>query len=108
MNAAATAAVGKGGGGARSASAGGGAGKSIADMFGSGSGSELSGGSRTDVFGARPGDVNPLGSEDPSDYFTRLGMGDNIFKIVERRYRNQAVSWARNAVDAVSAKSRVP
>jgi hypothetical protein len=76
-------------------------------MFGSG-GSEIGGGSRSDAFGAKAGDVSPLGSEDPSDYFTRLGMGDNIFKIVERRYRNQAVTWARNAVDSVTSKSRVP
>ena len=52
--------------------------------------------------------MNPLGSEDPNDYFTRLGMGENIFKIVERRYRNKAVSWVRNEMDAVGSKSRVP
>jgi hypothetical protein len=86
---------------------GGGPGNSISDLFGSG-GSESGGSSRSDAFGAKPGDVNPLGSEDPNDYFTRLGMGDNIFKIVERRYRNKAVTWARNAVDSVTSKSRVP
>jgi len=52
--------------------------------------------------------VSPQGSEDPSDYFTRLGIGDNLFKIVERRYRNKAVGWARNEINTLSAKSRMP
>lgn len=39
-------------------------------------------------------DGKTMDSEDPSDYFTRIGLGDNIFKIVERRYRQKSMAWA--------------
>ena len=44
-------------------------------------------------FGAN-GDVNPLACEDPENYFTLLNLNDSLFKIVERRYRTKALSWA--------------
>jgi hypothetical protein len=37
--------------------------------------------------GAKTEDVGAMGSGDPADYFERTGKGDNLFKIVERRYR---------------------
>jgi hypothetical protein len=38
--------------------------------------------------------VAALGSEDPDDYFTRTGLGDNLFKKVEKVYRTKSMSWA--------------
>jgi len=38
--------------------------------------------------------------EDPNDYFTRIGLGDNLFKIVEKRYRSQQTGWVLNQPSA--------
>lgn len=46
-------------------------------------------------FGARgPSGENPLGSADPDDYFSRIGVDWSLFKIVERRYQEKANGWA--------------
>ena len=41
-----------------------------------------------------------MGTLDPDDYFTRVGLDDNIFKIVSRRYRQKAFNWATVQVQA--------
>jgi hypothetical protein len=47
------------------------------------------------------GEIDPLtgkptsGSADPADYFSRLTANDSLFKVVERRYQQQAMTWAR-------------
>ena len=60
--------------------------------------------------GESSGGVNPIGSDDPQDYFTRLGLGENLFKIITRKYRAKATDWARvtaeTAVKSVNAKTR--
>jgi len=88
------------------AGAGGGGGSHGGLGFGSDA-SEMAaaGGSTNNRFGEK-GEVNPQGSEDPNDYFTRLGLEDDLFKIVERRYRNQAVAWAKNDSDANVKRSQ--
>jgi len=45
-------------------------------------------------FGAKAGDVNPMASDDPDDYFGRIQAWESIFKIVERRYKTKEQSWA--------------
>jgi hypothetical protein len=37
--------------------------------------------------------VNPMGSDDPADYFTRIGLSESIFKQVERRYQEHERGW---------------
>jgi hypothetical protein len=37
--------------------------------------------------------IKPMGNEDPEDYFTRIGIDENIFKIVERVYRRKAPNF---------------
>jgi hypothetical protein len=41
-----------------------------------------------------------MGSEDPEDYFTRVGLGDDLFKIVERRYRHKSTAWTTDDLRA--------
>jgi hypothetical protein len=83
--------------GAGSGSASGGAGSAYGSGSGlSGDGSES--GTSTALFG-KDGDagaraLDPSGSTDPEDYFTRLGLGDSLFKTVEKRYRQKASQWA--------------
>lgn len=38
--------------------------------------------------------MDPMGSQDPANYFTLLNTGDNLFKIVERRYVSKSKQWA--------------
>jgi hypothetical protein len=45
-------------------------------------------------FGAALDGTKTMGTADPDDYFTRVGLDDNIFRIVSRRYRAKAFSWA--------------
>jgi hypothetical protein len=52
--------------------------------------------------------VNPMGSEDPMDYFARLSLGDSLFKIVERRYQAKQVSWKQGDESIAISKSRRP
>jgi hypothetical protein len=49
---------------------------------------------------------NPVGSEDPSDYFTRVGMDDSLFKIVTRRYRERASAWALTSMTKAGGSQR--
>ncbi len=35
-----------------------------------------------------------LGTEDPADYFNRIGLNENLFKRVERRYGQKTRAWA--------------
>ena len=51
-------------------------------------------GSGTNFGKKGPGGLNPQGTADPDDYFTRIGVDDSIFKKVERRYEQTATSWA--------------
>lgn len=90
-----------GGGGAVGGSGGGGGRGAFGELFGGGSNDSAGGSSQSVSFGHAGGEVNPFGSADPGDYFTRLGMDDNLFKIVERRYRNKAGAWARVDNDTV-------
>jgi hypothetical protein len=40
------------------------------------------------------GGLNQKGSTDEgSDYFTRIGLGDDIFKVVEKKYREKQTGW---------------
>jgi hypothetical protein len=74
------------------------------------------GGSSELAFGEQgaAGDGGTLSLDDPADYFTRLGLGDNLFKIVERRYRSTSANWAlaalreRRPAAAAPASSGVP
>ncbi|MEN9724186.1 MAG: hypothetical protein RJB38_2172 [Pseudomonadota bacterium] len=100
--AAAAARGGRGGGGS------GDFGAAFGGLLGGGGDSGGAAGSGSQNFGGENGGVSPLGSSDPGDYFTRLGMTENLFKIVERRYRNKATHWVRMDLDATAKRSRVP
>ena len=39
-----------------------------------------------------------MGTDDPDDYFTRLGLADSLFKIVERRYRQKSTAWTTDSL----------
>ncbi|HAR42372.1 MAG TPA: hypothetical protein DCS07_07030 [Bdellovibrionales bacterium] len=92
------------GGGSGSGSAGGrGAGGSGARMGsgsfsnsgnGSGAGDGSDGALKFGKEGRAEDGSNPMGSEDPEDYFSRLNPDDNLFKIVERRYQKKTTDWA--------------
>ncbi len=64
-------------------------------------GGELGGGGAADGktgqanFKGAGDEINPVGSEDPEDYFARLSMEDSLFKIIERRYVRKQESWVR-------------
>ncbi|MGZ3698500.1 MAG: hypothetical protein ACXWP5_10220, partial [Bdellovibrionota bacterium] len=89
------------GGGAGAATAGG------SDPFGRRTAS-VDGGNTGDVafgnsgdFGGKGKDGNAMGSEDPDDYFTRIGLGESLFKKVEKKYNEKAGSWALIEANAV-------
>ncbi|MCM2323441.1 MAG: hypothetical protein NDJ90_09290 [Oligoflexia bacterium] len=63
-------------------------------MAGRGLGGDGKGGSGTMDLSRTTASGDPMGSADPSDYFSMLRPGDSIFKIVERRYTTKAQSWA--------------
>jgi hypothetical protein len=44
-----------------------------------------------------------LVGEDPADYFTRVGLGDSLFKIVERRYRQKSMAWTTDRLRATAS-----
>lgn len=54
--------------------------------------------------------LGALGAEDPDDYFTRIGIQDNLFKKVEIRYMRTATGWAQakaqETTDQVDQKKR--
>lgn len=82
-------ASGKGGGGA------GGRGSKNDNPFGSNSG--IDGANATTQFGSgggAKGDVNAMGSEDPADYFSRIGVFESIFKRVSNRYQEKSRAWS--------------
>lgn len=88
-------------GGAYSGGGGGGAAKgrggSGDDPFGSlmgGGGAGFGGGPKSESFQSNDRAVAAVVGEDPIDYFQRTSLNDNLFKIVERRYRNKSTSWA--------------
>jgi hypothetical protein len=66
-------------------------------LFGGGGDSIPSGNKTADSVsfsGARDlASVNPTGSSDPADYFSRIGADDNLFKVVERRYQKETMAW---------------
>lgn len=80
-----------GGGGAGASSGGGGAFNSFLGSKDSGA----NGNAEDETFGdaSKKGEVDPMGTQDPEDYFTRSELGDNIFKIVEKRYRSTTSGW---------------
>ncbi|MFN7684352.1 MAG: hypothetical protein ACK5QT_02950 [Oligoflexia bacterium] len=41
--------------------------------------------------------VNPMGTIDPEDYFARTAIDLSLFKVVERRYQRQYVTWKTSA-----------
>lgn len=55
-------------------------------------------------FGRDPAS-SAMGSADPEDYFSMLKSGDDLFKIVEKRYTKKAEGWALG--DAKEAASSV-
>jgi hypothetical protein len=59
--------------------------------FANGDGSGAAGSAEI-AFGAQR---NPaaMAGEDPSDYFTRIGLDDSLFKKVEKRYRSTSANW---------------
>ncbi len=50
--------------------------------------------------------VNPMGSEDPENYFALIGLDENIFKKIEKRYRETTHQWARVDLTKDSASRR--
>lgn len=80
-------------------------GSGAAQGFRAGSYGEASGApSENVVFGDASGGTSVVtaGTTDPEDYFTRLELGDDLFKTVEKRYRAQTIQWSR--VDKSDAK----
>lgn len=43
--------------------------------------------------------ANPMGSEDPEDYFARTDLEESLFKKVERRYRNETLKMTQTQVN---------
>lgn len=93
-------------GGSKKRSGGGGGGASDPGKNGSGNplAALLGGGSDKDDqagrdlaslnFGEEGADnFSALGSQDPSDYFSRIDIYSSIFKIVERKYRQKQMNW---------------
>lgn len=53
------------------------------------------------------GEVNPMGSVEPENYFSLLKPGESIFKVVEKRYGAKARQWAlRDAAEVASGVQR--
>ncbi|MEK7692191.1 MAG: hypothetical protein AAB425_14340 [Bdellovibrionota bacterium] len=50
------------------------------------------------------GDV--AGTPDPEDYFTRVGLEDDLFKIVEKRYRATTTAWIQSDLAHIPGKKR--
>ncbi len=82
-------------------------------LFHDDSGADGTGVSSAD-FGAKDeAGIKAMGSGDPEDYFTRLGIDDNLFKIVERRYFTKQATWVsgelkmdRNVATPAAAKAK--
>lgn len=83
-----------GGGGGGRAGAGGG----TADLFPSGG---LVANNGTIEMHKQDKYVEPMLTADPNDYFQRVPVSENIFKVVERRYRKTENSWATSGADSL-------
>ena len=89
------------GGGGKGAGAGAGAG-------GLGAGGGLTGANGGAEFGGKK-DKDAMGTADPDDYFSRLKAEDNIFKIVEKRYKQKSMTWsAADALDLSNSVKPIP
>jgi hypothetical protein len=84
-----------------------------ADLFGLGASGDSNsvpgaGKSEKDFGGERApsSSSDAMGSADPADYFSRLNAGDNIFKIVERKYIDESKQWAMADAEALSRSAR--
>jgi hypothetical protein len=75
----------------------GGRGTSGKSVFGSDGGSMGSQGTQMSEYGqGRTPSSETLSIDDPEDYFGRIDAFTDIFKVVERRYRNKAVDWEKS------------
>jgi|GEM_PF-6263787 len=85
--------------GAGAASAGAGSNGYGAGGYGSGSSVNPGGDGENTVmsFGGSDSDTSrnlaAMGSADPEDYFSRIGLDESLFKKVERRYNQKATNW---------------
>lgn len=81
-------------GGGGGGPAGGGSGSSAVFGFSGGASGEAGGGhSVADLGGQAPKEGEIAKVDDPEDYFTRIELADNLFKIVEKRYRVKSSDW---------------
>jgi hypothetical protein len=81
-----------GSGSTRSSRTGFGFDRSTAGVSGSGT-------ANTMTFGETAESSNSLqGSDDPADYFTRIGLDKSIFKIVHDRYQAKSRAWIRSSL----------
>jgi len=55
---------------------------------------------------AARGSMDPMGSQDPANYFSLLNTGDNLFKIVERRYVSKSKQWAISDAQQIRNSAR--
>ncbi|MGE0614918.1 MAG: hypothetical protein AB7P04_04705 [Bacteriovoracia bacterium] len=97
----------QGSGAARAPAAAGGSGNPFAGLFG-GNDNAVGGEAKKELqFGAKGPGFNPMGSTDPEDYFSRIGLTENIFLIVERKYRQKTSDWATSDAER-AANQRKP
>jgi hypothetical protein len=52
------------------------------------------------------GSMDPMGSQDPANYFSLLNTDDNLFKIVERRYVSKSKQWAISDAQRIRNSAR--
>ena len=79
----------------------GGSGTDLSAMLAGFNGGGIPGQGGDQNFGQR--NVAAMSGADPDDYFTRLGLQDNIFKIVERRYTAKSLQWQQVSLSSGSA-----
>ena len=94
------------GGGGRSAA---GAGGQFGSLFGGDSGGAAGAHGPAELnFGRNPaGNGDSAGvTQDPEDYFGRIKPTDDIFKVVEHRYTEKAVNWARSDAYATTEAAK--
>jgi len=86
-----------GGGKAKRGGRGGGSsgsGKGLASLFGKNGADGKGDGTSALGFGQADRGLAAVGSADPMDYFSRIDVYQDIFKIVEKRYRKKQMSWS--------------
>lgn len=49
---------------------------------------------------------NPMTSEDPEDYFTRIDASDSLFKIINQRYRKTMILWTEDDITKMKGSGR--